>query len=167
MGGTGIDTAVRIRRLFPGVALMTLGSTVRDEDLYLAIRAGVAAYLTKAVTVDEIARAVRSVARGEYPITQWLRSRPKVASRLVEQFQSLSLEQAPGAPSLDSPLSPRELEILTYIAHGNSNKRIASSLGIKEQSVKNYVTNILRKLAANDRAHAVFIAIKQGWIDLR
>jgi DNA-binding NarL/FixJ family response regulator len=87
-----------------------------------------------------------------------------VASRLLEEFQGMSLSTGEEIVSLTVPLSTKELEILEYIALGNSNKRIASKLGVKEQSVKNYVTTILRKISANDRAHATFIALQRGWI---
>lgn len=165
MGGTILEMAVRLRRFSPGTATVTLTSSLRDEDLYMAIRAGVAAHLPKSVSLEEIASAVRSVVRGEHPITDWLRSRPKVATRMLEEFQSLSLSAGQEIEGLTMPLSPKELEILEYIALGTSNKRIAGKLGIKEQSVKNDVTTILRKLSANDRAHATFIALKRGWIE--
>jgi DNA-binding NarL/FixJ family response regulator len=65
---------------------------------------------------------------------------------------------------ITTPLTPKEIQILTHVAEGNSNKRIASILGISEQTIKNHVSAILRKLNANDRAHAVFLAIRNGWI---
>jgi DNA-binding NarL/FixJ family response regulator len=165
MGGAALETAVRIRRFSPGTAAVALTSSLHDEDLYMAMRAGVAAHLPKTVSLEEVVSAIRSVVRGEHPIAGWLRSRPKVAARLLEEFQGMSLSAGQEVESLAVPLSPKELEILEYIALGNSNKRIASKLGIKEQSVKNYVTIILRKLSANDRAHATFIALRKGWIE--
>jgi DNA-binding NarL/FixJ family response regulator len=65
-----------------------------------------------------------------------------------------------------TPLSPRETEILKYVAEGNGNKQIAYTLKISEQTIKNHVTSILRKLDANDRTHAVVLAIRQGWISV-
>ncbi|MEE9202543.1 MAG: response regulator transcription factor [Dehalococcoidia bacterium] len=164
MGGAALEMAVRLRRFSPGTATVTLASGLGDEDLYMTIRAGVAAHLPKSVSLDEVASIVGRVVRGEHPITEWLRSRPKLASRLLEEFQGMSLSAGQEIESLTVPLSTRELEILEYIALGNSNKRIAGKLGVKEQSVKNYVTTILRKLSANDRAHAIFIALQRGWI---
>jgi DNA-binding NarL/FixJ family response regulator len=67
---------------------------------------------------------------------------------------------------LMTPLSPRESEVLKYIAEGNSNKRIAYTLGIGEQTIKNYITSIMRKLNANDRTHAVVLAIRKGWLNI-
>ena len=66
--------------------------------------------------------------------------------------------------AIAAPLTARETQILSYIAQGNSNKQIAHILQISEQTIKNHVSNILRKLNANDRAHAVFLAIRYGWI---
>jgi DNA-binding NarL/FixJ family response regulator len=68
---------------------------------------------------------------------------------------------------ITTPLTPKEVQILTHIAEGNSNKRIANILGISEQTIKNHVSAILRKLNANDRAHAVFIAIRNGLISIQ
>lgn len=167
MGGAVLEMAVRLRRFSPGTATVTLTSSLRDEEIYMAIRAGVAAHLPKSVSLDGIIGVVRSVVRGDRPIIEWLRSRPKVASRMLEEFQGIALSAGQEIESITAPLSPKELEILDYIALGNSNKRIAGKLGVKEQSVKNYVTTILRKLAANDRAHATFIALQRGWIQPR
>jgi DNA-binding NarL/FixJ family response regulator len=131
----------------------------------MAIRAGVAAYLRKSLGMQDMVNAISSVARGERPITEWLRTRPKVASLVLEQFQGFSMDAVNERARNTVTLSAREMEILGYVAQGNSNRRIASLLGIKEQSTKNYVTTILRKLSANDRAHAVSIALKRGWIE--
>ena len=66
--------------------------------------------------------------------------------------------------TITAPVTPRETQILNYIAEGNSNKQIARILEISEQTIKNHVSSILRKLNANDRAHAVALAIRNGWI---
>ncbi len=164
--GTGaLGTAVRIRRFAPRVSTVLLTSSLRDESLYMAIRAGVAAYLHKSVGMPDMVNAIGSVARGERPITEWLRIRPKVASLVLEQFQDFSMDAISEKARDTLTLSAKELEILGHVARGNSNSRIAGLLGIKEQSIKNYVTTILRKLSANDRTHAVSIALKRGWIE--
>jgi two-component system response regulator DegU len=67
---------------------------------------------------------------------------------------------------ITTPLTSKEVQILNHIAEGNTNKRIASILGISEQTIKNHVSAILRKLNANDRAHAVFLALRNGWISI-
>ncbi|HEX77460.1 MAG TPA: response regulator transcription factor [Dehalococcoidia bacterium] len=107
---------------------------------------------------------MRQAYRGEYPINEVINAKPRVAGRILEQFQRFALSAGEGLEELIIPLSSRELEVLQRVARGHTNKAIASMLGIKEQSVKNCISGILRKLAANDRAHAVFLAIKHGWL---
>jgi DNA-binding NarL/FixJ family response regulator len=96
------------------------------------------------------------VARGEHPINEGLTTRPKVAEQVLQQFQELSRRYE--AEAFISPLTARETEILDYIAQGYLNKQIAIKLGISEQTIKNHVTSILRKLNANARTDAVVVA---------
>jgi DNA-binding NarL/FixJ family response regulator len=92
-------------------------------------------------------------------------SRPFVASKVLDQFRELAtLDEA--ADTVFSPLTPREVEILDCVARGNSNKEIARLLSISDQTVKNHITSILRKLAVNDRTQAVIYALRHGWIKL-
>ena len=92
-------------------------------------------------------------------------NRPLTAKKVLELFHDLSL-LGKDVETLITPLSPRETEILRYIAEGNSNKRIAYALGIGEQTIKNHITSIMRKLNANDRTHAVVLAIRKGWLKI-
>ena len=107
---------------------------------------------------------VRRVARGEHPINESLTTRPKVAEQVLLQFQELSRRDQ--VEQFISPLTPREMQILKYIGMGYLNKQIAAELGISEQTIKNHVTSILRKLNANARTEAVVLALKQGLIKL-
>jgi DNA-binding NarL/FixJ family response regulator len=110
-------------------------------------------------------KLIRKVARGEYLINENVLSRPFVATRVLDQFRELSqIDQA--SDSVFSPLTPREVEILDCVAQGNSNKEIARILSISDQTVKNHITSILRKLAVNDRTQAVIYALRHGWIKL-
>jgi len=163
----GFELAARIRRYCPASCVITMSDEENDEELYRAIRAGAAAHFVKKVSAAELVATIRKAASGEYPINESLLAKPKIASRVLDQFQSFSVTMGREMESLVIPLSSREIEILRYVARGNSNKRIADALGIKEQSVKNCISNILRKLAANDRAHAVFLALKHGWMELK
>jgi len=162
----GLALATRIRKHFPTIFTITLTSRDDDEELYNAIRAGCAAHLHKSVAAEELIATVHQAFRGEYPINEVMITRPRVASRILDQFQSFLLSAGQGLGELIVPLTRREAEILEYVARGNTNKRIALKLGLKEQSIKNYISGILRKLAANDRAHAVFLALKHGWLKL-
>ena len=103
--------------------------------------------------------------RGEYPINDSLLDRPGAARQVLQLFQSFSL-MGKHVESLISPLTQREVEILKYVAEGNSNKRIAYAFCISEQTIKNHVASILRKLNANDRTHAVVVAVRNGWLNI-
>ncbi|MBA7475086.1 Transcriptional regulatory protein DegU [subsurface metagenome] len=89
--------------------------------------------------------------------------RPKVAEKVIKQFQDLPLIGV-AMEALATPLTPRELEILSYVARGYVNKQVAHKLGISAQTIKNHMSSILRKLDANDRTQAVVLAIHYGWI---
>jgi len=106
---------------------------------------------------------IRRVARGEYPINDSLLATPTVAEHVLKQFQEM-VSMGMSVESVTAPLTNRETQILRYVADGNSNKKIAQILDISEQTIKNHVSSILRKLNANDRAHAVVLAIRRGWI---
>jgi len=103
---------------------------------------------------------------GEYPINDAVLNKPKVAWRVLKEFQDMA-SMGRTIEDITAPLTPREVQILTHIAEGNSNKRIANILGISEQTIKNHVSDILRKLNANDRAHAVFIAVSKGLVSIQ
>jgi DNA-binding NarL/FixJ family response regulator len=157
-----------IKRHSPMVALVLLGDHDDEELLFLGIKVGVSAYVTNEVTPEELVDIVRRVFVGEDLINEILLRRPNVASRILKQFQELpdfplvSKEDEP----LVSPLTPREIQILNCIAQGNPNRDIAHNFCISEQTVKNHITSILRKLVANDRTHAVVLALRQGLIRL-
>jgi RNA polymerase sigma factor (sigma-70 family) len=161
----GIEVARIVKRRNPRVAIVMVTMHEDDEQLFNAIRVGAAAYCTKDVEPAQIVNIVRRVARGEYLINENVLSHPFVATRVLDQFRELArIDQ--NADSVFSPLTPREVEILDCVARGNSNKEIASILGISDQTVKNHITSILRKLQVNDRTQAVIYALRHGWIKL-
>jgi two-component system response regulator DegU len=160
----GLDLARRIKQRSPNIGVIVLTSNTDDNQLFLALKAQAVAYLSKEVTADQLIEIVRRVAKGEHPINESLTDRPKVAEHVLQQFQELSSRSE--AEAFISPLTPREIEILQYIAQGYLNKQIAAELGISEQTIKNHVTSILRKLNANARTEAVVVAIKQGLISI-
>ena len=100
---------------------------------------------------------------GEYLINDKVFSKPAVASRVLKEFRELAVYGQDAAP-IFAPLSPREVEILDNIAQGMTNKQVAYALSISEQTVKNHMSSILRKLSVNDRTQAVVYAMRQGWI---
>jgi two-component system response regulator DegU len=162
--GEGLALARRIRQRSPNIAVILLTSNPSDAQLFQALKAQSVAYLNKEVTADELVNIARRVVHGEHPINESLTTRPKVAEQVLHQFQELSWRSE--AEGFISPLTPREKEILNYIAQGYPNKQIAAELDISEQTIKNHVTSILRKLNANARTEAVVVAIKQGLISI-
>ena len=162
---SGLEVTRVVKRRHPQMGVIILTMHEDDEQLFHAIRVGAAAYCTKDVEAEELIRLIRRVARGEYLINENVLSRPFVASRVLDQFRELSqMDQV--NDGVFSPLTPREVEILDCVAQGNSNKEIARILSISDQTVKNHITSILRKLAVNDRTQAVIYALRHGWIKL-
>jgi DNA-binding NarL/FixJ family response regulator len=154
-----------------------------DSTLLEAIRLGVAAYVPPTCDEPGLLALIRSLVDGAHPIDADATQRPGVAQRVFAHFRAAMMgEIASGAsatgrvsaeawradrtPTSTAPLSFREIEVLELAAQGQSNKRIARRLGISDQTVKNHVTAILRKLEANDRTEAVVQAIGHGWIRL-
>lgn len=160
----GLELGRKIKQRSPNIGVIMLTSNPEDTQLFQALKAQAVAYLSKEVTADQLIEIVRRVSKGEHPINECLTTRPKVAEHVLQQFQELTSRSE--SEAFISPLTPREIEILQYIAQGYLNKQIAAELGISEQTIKNHVTSILRKLNANARTEAVVVAIKQGLIKI-
>jgi DNA-binding NarL/FixJ family response regulator len=143
----GTEAISRIREEFPNAKIIVLTTYSGDVQVLRAIKAGARGYILKAHVGRELLEAIRSVNAGHKRIP------PEIARELAEH-------------AADDALSSREMEVLRLIASGNSNKQIADKLSIGETTVKSHITNILSKLAANDRAHAVTIGLQRGIIDL-
>jgi DNA-binding NarL/FixJ family response regulator len=143
----GVDAMVAICEEFPSARVIVLTTYVGDALALRALKAGARAYLLKGLLRKELLETIRLVHAGQKRIV------PVVAAELAEH-------------ATDDALSPREVDVLRLIAGGNANKAVASQLSITEETVKGHVKNILAKLAANDRTHAVTIALKRGIIDL-
>ena len=162
-----LELARQMRHLAPRMAIIILTPSEDEERLFQSIKVGAAAYYSRSITTEELVEAVRKVSVGEYLINDDVLSKPQLASRVLKSFRELAVEEETSATKdLYSPLSGREVEILDYIARGNSNKEIAKSLKISDQTVKNHITSILKKLSVNDRTAAVVHALKHGWIKM-
>ena len=162
-----LEIARQIRHLAPRVAVMILTPEEDEECLFQAIKVGAAAYFLRTLTPAELADSVRRVSQGEYLINDDVLAKPQLASRVLKSFRELVVDDEESTTKdLYSPLSSREVEILDYIARGNSNKEIAKSLKISDQTVKNHITSILKKLSVNDRTAAVVHALRHGWIKM-
>ena len=162
---SGFGATRQITTRCPGVAVVMLSPSPSDDQLFQAIKSGAVAYLSKDISADELIGILKKVEQGEYPINDSLLDRPITAKKVLQLFHNLSLI-GEDIEALITPLSRRETEILKYIAEGNSNKRIAYTLGIGEQTIKNHITSIMRKLNANDRTHAVVLAMRRGWLNI-
>jgi len=108
--------------------------------------------------------AIIMVAPGKRFIANTALTKSKVVNQVLHQFQDIASKR--NDMNNDTPLTPHEIKILRYIAEGNSNKLIAYALGIGEQTVKNHISKIMLKLKANDRTHAVVLAIRYGWLSV-
>jgi DNA-binding NarL/FixJ family response regulator len=161
-----LELARQLRHASPRMAIIMLTAFEDEEQLFQSMKLGAAAYLLKGISPEELLSAVRNVSKGVYIINDNILSRPTVASRVLRTFREMTAEEPPEVQPLYSPLSAREIEILDYIARGNSNKEIAKSLKISDQTVKNHITSILKKLSVNDRTAAVVHALKKGWIKM-
>jgi two-component system response regulator DegU len=165
--GSSDDSLMLARKLkqrLPDMGLILLSSNHNDNQLFQALKVQASAYIKKEVTPEQLNDVVRSVARGEAPIQETFTTRQKVAMQVLHRFQELTWRDE-NEESM-SPLTGRETEILNYVAQGFLNKQIATELGISEQTIKNHVTSILRKLNASARTEAVVLAIKQGLISI-
>jgi DNA-binding NarL/FixJ family response regulator len=159
----GIEATQRIKREVPSAAIICLAVSEDEDQLFDAIRAGAAAFILKDVGPDDLVTIIRRVGAGEYLINDKVFAKPAVASRVLKEFRELAVYGQEAAP-IFAPLSPREVEILDNIAQGMTNKQVAYALSISEQTVKNHMSSILRKLSVNDRTQAVVYAMRQGWI---
>jgi DNA-binding NarL/FixJ family response regulator len=159
----GIEATSRIKREIPAAGIIILAVDEDEEALFDAIKAGAAAFILKDVGPDDLVTIIRRVSAGEYLINDKVFARPSVASRVLKEFRELAVYGQEAAP-IFAPLSPREVEILDNIAQGMTNKQVAYALSISEQTVKNHMSSILRKLSVNDRTQAVVYAMRQGWI---
>lgn len=161
----GLETTQRIRREFPATAVVVMAQDEDEESLFASIKAGAAAFVIKDISPEDLIHVIRRVSQGEFLINDKVFSKPAVASRVLKEFRELAVYGQEAQP-IFAPLSPREVEILDNIAQGMTNKQVAYALSISEQTVKNHMSSILRKLAVNDRTQAVVYAMRQGWIKM-
>ena len=169
-GMTGLEVARTLKTHLPRAGVILLTAYDDEEQLFQAIKANACAFFLKDVRPEILLDGIRRAYAGEYLINESVLTRPLVASKLLKQFRDLShfadANQVPDKDTIFVPLSAREIEVLDYIARGNSNKEIARALKISDQTVKNHITSILRKLAVNDRTQAVVYALRKGWIKM-
>jgi NarL family two-component system response regulator LiaR len=154
-GPNGISVLTEIKHDRPATEVLMLTSSTDDEHLIAAVRAGALAYLPKTAGVDQVVASVRAAARGESVLE------PRIAARLVREVREVATRRKP----LDH-LSPREVEVLTVLARGRSNREIARLLTISEETVKAHVSSILTKLNLTDRTQAAIFGLQQRLVPL-
>jgi len=164
----GLQATRQIRAKHPDIAVVVLTAYHDDEQWLHALQAGAAAYYPKEVSPQTLIFSIREVQAGRYVIGDTVLERPQVAAWLIRRFDEMSISgQIPEEMEAFQPLTDREMQILKCIAMGMSNKEIARELDISQQTVKNHMTAILRKLAVNDRTQAAVYALKRGWIRMQ
>jgi len=149
----GVEATREITSISPSTRVVVLTSFSEDEKVFASIKAGAQGYLMKDVLPQDLVNAIRSVYRGEAQLD------PEIARKLMQEFTN----PQPAAPKHD--LTERELEVLTLIAHGKSNKDISEELVLSEKTVKTHVSNILQKLHLSDRTQAAVYALRQKIVD--
>ena len=166
-GVTGLKIARILKKQHPQCHLIMLSMHMDDERLFDAVRAGASAYLTKDIEASDLIDSIARVVNGEQLINSTVLSRPQLARRMLNEFRALvePVDDAP-AKGLEARLSVREVEVLDCMAQGLSNKEIADALYISEQTVKNHITSVFKKLDVDDRVQAVLNAIRAGWVEL-
>lgn len=164
MNGQQITHEVTTERIPTRVILMTAYDD--GEQMLHAAIAGAAGYCTKDIQPDRLTELIFRIMEGNYVMADEVMGEKDFAHWLERQLDSARRSYSePGSPF--HPLSDREMEVLTLVVEGKSNKEIASQLGISHQTVKNHITSILRKFGVEDRTQAVVYALKRGWVKLK
>ena len=164
MNGQQVTHQVTSDHLPTRVVLLTGYDDI--EQAIHAMLAGAAGYCAKEIQPDALARTIRAVAEGKFAIAGNVFNRRELDAWIDEQMEGARRSYSePGSPF--HPLSDREMEVLSCVVRGMSNKEIATLLGISHQTVKNHVTSILRKFSVEDRTQAVVYALKRGWVKLQ
>jgi DNA-binding NarL/FixJ family response regulator len=143
----GIDAIAKIREEFPDARIIVLTTYSGDAQAARAFKAGASGYLLKNMVRKELIETIRAVHAGKKRIP------PEIAVEMAEHHS-------------DDALTQREIEVLREVAAGNANKMVAQLLNVSEETIKAHMKNILSKLGANDRTHAVTIALKRGIIEI-
>ena len=146
-GTNGTDILIAIRGEFPDARIIMLSSSDSDGEIHRALRSGASGYVLKSMPQDDLLAVIRSVHGGKRQVPA------EVAALLAEHLG-------------EENLTPRELEVLQLVRDGYKNKQIANRLSISENTVNFHLKNIVEKLGANDRTHAVTIAVRRGLLPL-
>jgi DNA-binding NarL/FixJ family response regulator len=160
----GLQVARQLKAERSSTAVIFLTAYHDSQQVLHAMRAGASAYCAKDVTPDNLLKIIRDAASGLYVVAE-----ERMDERELNTWVTENVEAIAGSYTIDPndhfvPLSPREMEILEYVTRGLSNKEIATKLGISQQTVKNHMTSILKKLNVQDRTQAAVTALRHGWV---
>jgi DNA-binding NarL/FixJ family response regulator len=166
-GMNGLQVARQLRTERANISVIVLTAYHDDQQVLHAMRAGAAAYCAKDILPNDLITIIRDVAQGQYVVNG-----ERLDERQLQEWIQSSIETMSGPYIVDAeehyiPLSPREMEILQFVTNGLSNKEIAVKLRISQQTVKNHMTSILKKLNVEDRTQAAVNAIRRGWVRIQ
>lgn len=162
----GLQVARQIRSENHRISVVVLTAYHDSQQVLHAMRAGASAYCAKDVMPDQLVNTIRIVADGNYMVDDRVMSYDELQQWMSNSLASMPSYMVDGEEHF-VPLSPRELEILDFVTNGMSNKEIAGRLRISQQTVKNHMTSILKKLNVQDRTQAAVTALRHGWVRIR
>jgi DNA-binding NarL/FixJ family response regulator len=157
---SGVEATRRIKAEYPDVRVLVLTAHDDDEYVFALLQAGANGYLLKTAEIEELVRAIRTVAAGQSALA------PEVAGKVMAQFSSgkSSPDVLTDTQAQFDGLTARELSILELVAKGMSNKQIGKQLFISDRTVQAHLSNIFSKLGVNSRTEAVMYAVRKGWL---
>lgn len=157
-GKNGIELTRELSRKASEIKVLALSVDGDQYHISQMIRAGASGYILKDANVETLTEAIKTVARGDAYLP------PQLLSKVLDEYRRTSVIEKKVALPEDLKLTPREIEIISHIAHGESNREIAKKLFISEKTVKNHVSNILRKMNLEDRTQVAVYAYRTGLI---
>ena len=159
---SGLEAIQALQAEMPQINILVLTVSEMETDLFAAVKFGATGYLLKKAEPDELIRAIFHIAQGEVIVS------PLMATKLLTEFKDLTIgAERKSIEKAESDLSPREGEVLQLVAQGATNKEIAESLFISENTVKTHLKNIMEKLHLANRSQAAAYAIKRGIVHYR
>ena len=163
-GINGLQVSRQLQAAHSRAAVVILTAHHDTEQILHALRSGASAYCSKDIRPEKLVQILEDVAAGFYVVDNQRMDRETFEAWLHERIEYSSGPYTIDAEGHFIPLSPREMEILEYVTQGLINKEIAATLGISQQTVKNHMTSILKKLKVNDRTQAAVTALRRGWV---
>jgi len=163
-GLNGLQVARHLKSENGEIAVVMVTAYHDTQQVIYAMRAGASAYCVKSIRPEDLVNVIRAASKGMFIVDD-----KQMDKRALDAWIQNHIEEIGGTYTVDGeeqfvPLSPREMEILEAVTNGLSNKEIANKLGISQQTVKNHMTSILRKLDVGDRTQAAVKALKHGWV---